>query len=184
MKPAARHRVRTGLRVVERFFAIVGVCALIYHLFFDFGVMVSSSMSPALQGDNALTGDRVIFEKWTGLFRAPQRWEIHQFHTPEGLTVAKRVIGLPGERVSLRKGLLCINGSPVAVPERLKHLRYLPSGNLSKDREVECGTGYYVLGDDSRDSWDSRYEGVLAADRFTGRAWLILGPRSHWGFVR
>jgi len=179
-----RHRLRLTLRAAERFLAVVGLCSLVYYTCLDFNIVISGSMSPGLQGEDAATGDRVLFEKVTRRFRSPRRWEVHQFHTPEGLTAAKRIIGLPGERVSLRDGVLCINGEPIPIPADLAHLHYLPFGNLSKGREFDCGQGYYVLGDDSRDSMDSRYEGVFAEDRFTARAWLILGPKGHRGFVR
>ena len=184
MSPASRQWCRAGLRSLERFLAVVGVCALIYHTCLDYSIMISGSMSPALQGENEATGDRVIFERVTGWFHAPRRWEIHQFHTPEGLTVAKRIVGLPGERVSLRNGVLCINGKPVPIPASLAHLHYYALGNLAQNHEVNCGAGYYVLGDDSKDSQDSRYEGVLAAGRFTARAWLIVGPSGRRGWVR
>ncbi|MDF3056213.1 MAG: signal peptidase [Rariglobus sp.] len=184
MNPPVRRGWRIGLRIAERFLAVVGFCALVYHTCFDFTVIISGSMSPTLQGNDEATGDRVLFEKITGRFRAPRRWEIHQFHTPEGLTVAKRVVGLPGERISLRDGVLCIDGKPVPIPAHLSHLRYYPFGNLAAGHEVNCGTGYYLLGDDSRDSMDSRYGGVLAPGRFTARAWLVLGPGARRGLVR
>lgn len=175
---------RVGLRFAERFLAIVGLGLLIYHLAFDLSVIGSGSMAPALQGENVTTGDRVLFEKVTGWFRKPRRWEIHQFQTPEGITAAKRVVGLPGERVTLRNGVLCINGKPIPIPPSLAYLRYYPFGNLAQGQGVDCASGYYVLGDDSRDSMDSRYNGVLSADRFTSRAWLMLGPGDRYGFVR
>jgi signal peptidase I len=181
--PSARYWVQTGFRTVERFLAVFGLGALIYFTCFDFSIIISGSMSPALQGNDAATGDRILFEKLTDRLRAPRRWEIHQFHTPEGLTVAKRIVGLPGERISLHDGVLLINGKPLPIPARLAYLHYYPLGNLAKGNEVSCGSGYFVLGDDSRDSFDSRYEGVLTVDRFTARAWLILGP-TRFGFVR
>jgi len=181
--PSTRGWLRIGFRAIERFLAVIGLCALIYFTCFDLTVIASGSMAPALQGDNAATGDRILFEKVTRRFSSPRRWEIHQFRTPEGITAAKRIIGLPGERISLRNGVLHINGAPVPIPSQLAYLRYYPLGNLAAKNEVACGSGYYVLGDDSRDSNDSRYEGVLTANRFTARAWLILGP-NRFGFVR
>lgn len=184
MTPRVRRWFRIGLRATERFLAVVGLGALIYHSGFDYSVMVSGSMSPALQGDNASTGDRVLFEKWTGRFRTPRRWEIYQFRSMEGLTMAKRVVGLPGERVSLREGVLCIDGKPIPIPDHLAYLRYYPFGNLAEGKEVDCAAGYYALGDDSHDSYDCRYIGVLAPERLTARAWLILGPEGRRGWVK
>lgn len=175
---------RRLLRVAERLLAVIGACALLHYLCLDCTVIVSGSMAPALRGDDAVTGDRVLVEKLSRHLRAPQRWEIHQFHTEEGLLVAKRIVGLPGERVSLRDGALCINGVPIPLPSDLAHLRYLAFGNLGGGREVDCGAGYYVLGDDTRDSFDSRFTGAIARERFFGRAWFVLSPAAHRGFVR
>ncbi len=183
MTPSTRRWLRIGFRAIERFLAVIGLCTLIYCTCFDLSVIISGSMAPALQGNNAATGDRILFQKITGLWSTPRRWEIHQFTTPEGIKVAKRIVGLPGERISLRNGVLLINGKPVPIPAELAYLHYYPLGNLAKGNEVTCGSGYYLLGDDSRDSDDSRYEGVFAANRFAARAWLILGP-NRFGFVR
>jgi signal peptidase I len=183
VSPATRRRLRIALRAAERFLAAFGFSTLVYLTCFDYSTIISGSMSPALQGNDEITGDRVLFEKFTGRFRNPKRWEIHQFHTPEGLTVAKRIVGMPGERISIRNGVLCINGNPLPIPEPLAHLHYYPFGNLAQGKEIDCGGGYFVLGDDSRDSFDSRYEGVLALERFTGRAWLRLGPSGRRGVV-
>lgn len=180
-RPALPRRL---LRALERVLAVLGLCALVHHACLDCTVIVSNSMAPALRGEDEATGDLVLVEKLTRHLRAPRRWEIHQFHTAEGLLVAKRIVGLPGERVSLRDGALCIDGSPLPVPPELAHLRYLAYGNLGSGREVDCGAGYYVLGDDTRDSFDSRFAGTLARERFLGRAWFVLSPAAHRGFVR
>ncbi len=182
-KPRRRPWLRVGWRAFERLLAVIGLCAVLQYFCVDYAVIVSGSMSPALRGEDAATGDRVVFEKFTRRFRAPRRWEIHRFYTPEGVLVAKRIIGLPGEKVALRDGVLCIDGAPLPIPGRLAHLRYFPYGNLAKEHEVECGAGYYVLGDYSADSLDSRFNGPVARESFLGRAWYVLAPAAHRGFV-
>jgi signal peptidase I len=182
--PARRSWPRRCLRLVERFFAVFGLGMLIYHTCFEITVMISGSMAPSLQGNDFATGDRVLVEKISRHFRVPRRWEIHQFHNAEGQSVAKRIVGLPGERLALKNGVLHLNGQPLPLPSDLAHLRYHAYGNLAANQEVDCGEGYYVLGDDSRDSFDSRYIGVITADDFEGRAWIVLGPRAHRGLVR
>lgn len=96
----------------------------------------SGSMEPTLHGDpNMFKGDRVLTNKWLfgpripfTTFRlwnwyAPQRWDIVVFKPPEGGSehprLIKRVVGLPGERVSLKGGHVYINGEEIPFGETL-----------------------------------------------------------------
>jgi signal peptidase I len=95
----------------------------------------------------------------------------------------KRVVGLPGERVQVVDGQVVIDGRRVERPASLAFLNYLSIGKLHSGRAVECGDGYFLLGDDSADSWDSRYQGPFERWRVRGRAWLIVGPSERVGWV-
>ncbi len=183
--PWRRRFVRLGLKATERILAVIGLCTLLRFAMLDVSVMVSGSMSPTLRGENAETGDWVLSEKLSRRLRAPRRWEIHQFYNGEGVLVAKRIIALPGESVSLHDGRLFIDGRPLAVPDSIAHIRYLDYGNLGFGKEVTCAeNAYYVLGDDSRDSMDSRFEGTIPRERFVGRVIYVLAPAEHRGRVR
>ena len=46
---------------------------------------------------------------------------------------------------------------------------------------MDCGDGYFVLGDDSRDSDDSRFNAPVSPGDVVGRAWLILAPENTAG---
>jgi len=145
--------------------------------------MTSGSMSPALQGTSYENGDRILVEKVTGWFRAPRRWEIYFLYDAEGTPVAKRIVGLPGEKISIKENGLYVNGVEIHPPERLQSLKYYPLGNLARGGEIECGKDYFVLGDDSKDSYDSRFLGPVKSAQLRGRAWCILWPPSRAGFV-
>jgi type IV secretory pathway protease TraF len=54
---------------------------------------------------------------------------------------------------------------------------------LTGGRSAECGRGYYVLGDYTKDSNDSRYEGPVSPERIIGRPWLRVWPPGRMGFV-
>lgn len=101
----------------------------------------------------------------------------------DGLSVMKRVIGLPGEKVGLRRNQIYIDDEPLERPGKFKDLMYYSYGNLGSGRTVDCRDGYYVLGDDSRDSQDSRYEGPVPGKEMRGRAWLIIWPLHRAGWV-
>ncbi len=163
--------------------AVVGLLSVVYHALFDLTPIVSNSMAPTLRGDGAAGSDWLLAEKLSYRLRRPARWEIIQFRNKDGNWVAKRVVGLPGETIAMRERDILINGQVVAPPKSLGFLRYYAFGSLSNGRSVDCKEGYFVLGDDSRDSFDSRYEGVVRPDEVQGRAWLIVRPLSRFGFV-
>jgi len=177
-------RLRTVGRWIERGLAVFGGLVILYWLTFDYSIIVSRSMSPTLEGTNLDNGDRVITEKVTRWFRAPRRWEVITFLDKEGQKVMKRVAGLPGENVQmLDRGQLLIDGREVHFPPSLD-LKYLRFGNLMEDKPVPCGEGYYVLGDELKDSDDSRFNGPVPARRVMGRAWLIVWPWKRAGRIR
>jgi signal peptidase I len=174
--PYPQSWIRICLRWAERVFAIIGLSFVVYHLGFELTIMTSGSMAPALQGTSYENGDRILVEKVTGRFRSPKRWEIYFLYDAEGTPVAKRIVGLPGERISIKGTSVYINGVEMRPPQRLQSLKYYPLGNLARGHEVECGNNYFVLGDDSQDSYDSRFLGPVTSSQLRGRAWCILWP--------
>jgi signal peptidase I len=164
--------------------ACIGLSFILYHLLFEISAVTSDSMSPALRGTSYEKGDRLLMEKVTPRFRAPERWEIYFYYDAEGNPVAKRVVGLPGERIAITNNRIYINGLELERPDQLKSVKYYGYGNLANGREVECGNNYFMLGDDSADSLDSRFTGLVPKERFRARAWCIVWPRDHIGFVK
>lgn len=180
----SRPRVRQVLRIVERGFAIFGIIMLIYISCFQLSVMGSGSMKPTLIGNGGAESDWILMEKVSHRFGSPRRWDLIGFHDSEGLHVMKRVVGLPGETVALKKdGTFLINGVTTPRPESINPIKYFPHGQLAMERAMPAGEGYFVLGDDSIDSQDSRWTSPVKKERVTGRPWLILWPLRRFGFV-
>ena len=171
------------LRWIEHGLALFGAIVALFLLTLDLSVVVSPSMAPALKGTNYSNGDRVLTEKVSRWFRRPRRWEVVTYLNDEGIRVMKRVVGLPGETVQInRAGGVLINGQAIENPNAPDR-KYLAFGNVIADKSAACGDGYYVLGDDTKDSDDSRFNGPVTSDRIVGRAWLIVAPWSRFGFV-
>jgi signal peptidase I len=177
--------VRRVIRVVRNLLAVIGFVVVLRHTCFDVSQIVSPSMSPTLVGDaeHDIPGDWVISERVSYWFRAPRRWEIVRFWCNDGFWVVKRVAGLPGETVSLPDNWVSINGVPLRRPAPLSFLVYYPYGKCRNGTSVSCGNGYFLLGDHSKDSQDSRYEGPMSPERISGRAWLRVWPLSRFGWV-
>jgi signal peptidase I len=147
----------------------------------------SSSMEPTLHcarpasGCQARFSDRVIALKIVYRFRDPHRGEIAVFHAPKGaamcgeggsLTFIKRVIGLPGETVSERRGTVFVDGKRLQnqyVPPSARDHR---SGRWPK---LERGE-YFMMGDNRAESCDSRDWGPVPRSRFIGPANVTYWP--------
>jgi signal peptidase I len=147
----------------------------------------SSSMEPTLhcakpaRGCLARYSDRVIALRIVYRFRDPRRGEIAVFHAPPSaatcgeagsLTFIKRVIGLPGETVSERGGVILVDGKPLAdqyVPAARRDHR---SGSWPK---LERGQ-YFMLGDNRAASCDSRNWGPVSRSSFIGPASITYWP--------
>lgn len=113
------------------------------------------------------------------LFRAPRRGDIIVFRAPEspGRDFIKRIIGVPGDVVEVRGGVVYVNGEPlkenyIADPPTYQ---YPPT-------EVPPRT-YWVLGDNRNNSDDSHHWGPVPEGNIIGQAWFGYWPRSDIGFV-
>jgi signal peptidase I len=169
--------------MLEHVLAVFGGLLLLYWLFFNYSNVLSPSMAPTLQGSIS-KHDSVLTEKVSFWIRPPRRWEVVTFSDEEGTQIMKRVVGLPGEKVQmLRHGRIFIDGKEITPPSELCFLHYFPYGNLSDNKVVDCGKGYYLLGDFSRDSGDSRFSGPIDPKNIIGRAWLIARPSERMGFI-
>ena len=183
-RPRRRRWVGWILRQVEHCLALIGIGTIVYFTCFDLSRVTSGSMKPTLVGEDVKSGDLVLTERVSLRFRQPHRWEVIAFRRDDGVQIMKRVVGLPGEKVQMRRsGQIVIDGGELAVPASLSFLKYFPYGNLIEDKAVDCGDGYFVLGDFSRDSDDSRFNGPVHPSDVVGRAWVILAPAGRRGFI-
>jgi signal peptidase I len=178
-------RAQRLARFVERSLAFLGAFFLVYHAFFEVSRLTTGSMAPALLGTEKGEPDRILVETFFTKRRAPpKRFDIVSFDDEEGIAVAKRVVGFPGETlVVTREGKLLVNGEPVATPAGIGRGRgYLAAGNLRHYQPFVVPAGkLYLLGDDSQDSMDSRFTGALEIDKVRGRVLLRVWPPSRIG---
>ena len=104
--------------------------------------------------DTLMPGDRLLATKWN--VGSPERGELVVFRMPGRKPWVKRVIGLPGDRVEVRKGIASVNGEPLAEPYALHDGTHL--GDYGPT--VVPPESYFVLGDNRDRAKDSRWEDV------------------------
>ncbi|MBI5147619.1 MAG: signal peptidase I [Parcubacteria group bacterium] len=163
-----------ALEIVEM--AIIAIVAVfVVRAFLVQPFLVSgASMEP-----NFSNGDYLVIDELTYRFREPARGETIVFRYPgnESTYYIKRIIGLPGERVTVKDGAISVysgvSKDGLRVPEN-----YLPVGlKTSGDLDVTLkGGDYFVLGDNRNFSFDSRSWGSLSKNEIVGLVRLRLWP--------
>ncbi len=157
-----------------------------------------SSMFPTLEGGQYLIVDQVSYFQvdverlsrvvpfWDAsdsspqfAFDPPTRGEIIVFHFPQDTSkdFVKRVVGLPGETVEVRSGTVYVDGEALREP-------YLQRTDRSNARPLVLDDEeYYVIGDNRRNSNDSRAWGVVPEENIVGKVWLVYWPWDDLGVV-
>ncbi|MBK9928042.1 MAG: signal peptidase I [Anaerolineales bacterium] len=131
------------------------------------------SMNPTLQNGEYILVSRVTYK--TG---QPQRGDIIVFSLPtdQRQDLIKRVIGLPGETVSVQDGEVKINGFVLQEP-------YIAQPPIYNGEWTVGDNELFVLGDNRNDSKDSHQWGLLPQENVIGKALLIYWPPSEWKFI-
>jgi signal peptidase I len=139
----------------------------------------SGSMLPTLQ-----INDRLIVDKISYDFRNPKRGDIVVFSPTDTLkkqnfkdAFIKRVIGLPGETVEVKDGLVYVNGQPLQE----KYVEDQP--NYRFGPFTVPPNEYLVLGDNRNNSYDSHYWGSVPRQNIIGRAVVRFWPLNRVGEI-
>ncbi len=100
-----------------------------------------------------MAGNRILVNRLSYIFGEPQRGDIVTFIYPDdGKTLyLKRIIGLPGETISGKEGVIYIDGEPLK-DDFTEEVSYDNFGPYT----VPEGS-YFMMGDNRTDTWDSRY---------------------------
>ena len=180
--------------------ALVFAFVIVTFGFTTVGV-AGSSMEPTLNGgsgrlpESLLTGDRLFvpkYETWlrrVGVMPRYQRGDIVIVREPNDSPlrgsrrdfVVKRVIGIPGDALSIRAGQVFVNG--VALDQSFITEDGVALGTSSMPELVLGEDEYFIMGDNRTHSADSRLYGPVPFMSITGRATaIVLPPRRADGW--
>lgn len=163
---------------------IIVVCILAWMLVSFFGQRVSNagdSMSPVLKNGDVVLINRIVYDA-----RKPKRGEIIAFR-PNGNENAhyciKRVVGLPGETVQIKDGKIYIDGK---VQKKNVYTSDLDFAGIAEKKLTLGETEYFVLGDNSAGSDDSRLAdiGNVKREDIGGKVWFVTNIGKNFGFVK
>jgi signal peptidase I len=154
------------------------VLALIIRAFFIQVFWIpSSSMEPSLD-----IKDRIVVDKISYHFRQPKRQEVVVFRevAPKEAPkrdLIKRLMGLPGETLEVKEGIVYIDGKKIEETHPLNQ-DFSDFGPITIPKDK-----FFVMGDNRPASADSRYWGFLPKENLIGPAFLRIWPLNKLGLL-
>ena len=132
-----------------------------------------ASMLPTLH-----EGQYLIINKLAYFLDEPERGEIIVLHFPNDRSrdFIKRIIGVPGDTVSISNGEVRVNGMLISEP----YIKDPPGNNQTWTVPEDH---YFVMGDNRRNSSDSRSWSYLPEEDIIGQAWVVYWPPQDWQLV-
>ncbi len=148
-------------------------------------VVEGKSMEPTLHNAEYLIVDKIEYR-----LHEPQRGDVIVFKAPEApdQNYIKRIIGLPGETITIKDSQVLVNGTQVAE-------HYIAASDIAGSTPTDDGTPaffleqklgpneYFVMGDNRDHSSDSRRWGPLPKQNILGKAQVVLFPFSQLGWI-
>lgn len=170
-KNARGNSINVLREIVETVFWALLIAFIVRYFVVEGYYIPSSSIKPTL-----IPGNRVLVAKFYYRFYRPHRGDIIVFRFPSNRkkNLIKRVIALPGETVRIENGLVHIDGIPLQGDQFNRE--YFNVGNYGREEQVIPENSYFVLGDNSHNSDDSRFWGYVPFKNILGRAFLVYWP--------
>lgn len=140
----------------------------------------TGSMENTIMPEDQMFGNRLAY-----VFDEPERGDIIFFHFPddESQKFIKRIIGLPGEKITIKDAKVYINDSEVPLDEPyLKDTWTVRTGPYEFQVPEGC---YFVMGDNRNSSQDARVwrNPYVAKEKIIGQAGFIYYPLDRIGVV-
>ncbi|MFH1639743.1 MAG: signal peptidase I [Chloroflexota bacterium] len=166
MKSFTRDILTTTVIAVLAFFLL--------HATIQSCIVVGPSMEPTVIEEQRLIVNKIVY-----YFHHPERGDIIVFQPPnkQQPDYIKRLIGLPGDTLEIRNGVVYINGEVLNEP----YIKDTPHYSVASTKIPE--DSYFVLGDNRNNSNDSHNGWTIPKQNIIGKAWLRIWPPQSWGLV-
>lgn len=167
-----------GPSMMEELWEYVKMIVFVVVIFFIINnvLLINARIPSESMEKTIMTGDRVFGNRLAYMTKDPERFDIVIFKFPddESQLFIKRVIGLPGETVTIKDGKVYINDSEEPLDDSF--VAETPVGDFGPYKVPEGS--YFMLGDNRNHSRDSRYwiNSFVEKDKILGKAVLRYFP--------
>ena len=162
-----KNPIRKWVRFLMDVIVMISLAWLVVHSFLSQTTISGHSMEPGISA-----GDIVLVDILSYRFFAPRRMDIVIFQRGGSAENVKRVVGLPGETVTIQNGSVYIDGK-LLDKQRVSNIA-LP-GIAANPVELQQDE-YFLIGDNADSSEDSRFQNVgnVKRSQISGRVWFRL----------
>lgn len=143
-------------------------------------IVSGTSMVPTFENKDYLVIDQLTYR-----FSDPHRGDVVVFRPPynKNIFLIKRIIGIPGDTVTVKNGIATITNAEHPQGVRLSDEYTTPDTLIEDVTTVVTEGNYFVMGDNRPASYDSRRWGLLPKKNITGRAFLRVFPTKDFGLL-
>ncbi|MBA2266069.1 MAG: signal peptidase I [Chloroflexi bacterium] len=194
-RAGSRRALGCAFEVVETLVLTLLIYLVIHNFVAQPFEVQQSSMFPTI-----VNGEYILIDKLTPRFGGYEYGDVVVFDPPsgsgldaQGIPFIKRIIGMPGDTVSLENGRVFVTrgtGSPVRIEEPYVVTEADGSTAPTICPREDCprtwiigDKEYFVMGDNRPHSQDSRLFGLVDEDTILGRAWLRYFPLERIGLM-
>ncbi len=161
------------LESIEAVIVALFICIFLYLFIITPHEVLGTSMYPTFEDGEYLIANKINYK-----FSDPQRGDVVIFRHNATQDYIKRIIGMPGETISLRNGKILVDDQPLDESYYLDASIYTNGGSVLSEGEdyVVPEDRFFVMGDNRQHSSDSRVFGAIMESDIKGRAWLVYFP--------
>lgn len=160
------------------------ICVIIFLVVvvyvFSISQVVGSSMHPTLQNKELFVLNKLHYK-----FKDIERGDIISLEYADTKYLIKRVIGLPGDYVSIKDNKVYLNGAlyeEAYISDELEYDDFDLKSSFGYDKIPE--DMYFVLGDNRENSKDSREIGLIKKSDIMGKISLRIWPLNKFGIIK
>lgn len=156
---------------------VISLAWFIVYSFLSQTLISGHSMEPTLAA-----GDLVLLDTLGYEFFKPSRMDVVVFTRSDATENVKRIIGLPGETVTIQNGHIYIDGK-LLESEQMTEVAL--AGIAERPVELQEDE-YFLMGDNTEASEDSRFINVgnVKRSQIIGKVWFRIKPLSGIGLIK